>query len=333
MSRRLVTSILSVGLLVASAFSTAAAGAPAAKVQPTASDGCGASKVRPGETRVRTTSGGVPRAYWQHVPPAYNGKKPLPLILDLHGHTEPATVHKNNSRLGPFGDKHGFITITPEGSGPVPRWDTPFDSADMKFLGGLLDELDQKLCVDQRRVFVTGYSNGAFMASTMACLFADRIAAVAPVAGIRAVPGCEPAQPVPVVAFHGVADEWVAFNGGLGPGVYALPPAEQQPLIDSAAPSDSGLSVPGVAAAWAKRNDCGSTPKETSVAADVTLVRYTCPNHADVELYEIEGAGHTWPGSKLSAGLEQFVGKTTFSIDADRIIWKFFQQHPLRQHG
>ena len=320
-------------LLVGWNGSTAVA-ATASAVKPKASAGCKTSTVKPGELRIRTTSGGAQRAYWRHVPPAYTGKKPLPLVLDLHGHTEPAGTHKANSMLGPFGDKHGFITITPEGSGPVPHWDTTPDSADMKFISELLDELDQQLCIDLRRVFATGYSNGAFVASQMACIYADRIAAVAPVAGIRAVPGCKPARPVPVVAFHGIDDAWVAFKGGLGPGVFALPPAEQQPLIDSAAPTDSGLSIPEVAAAWAKRNGCDpKPPSEKPVASDVTVFSYACPNHADVQLYAIKGAGHTWPGSKFSASIEQFVGKTTFSIDADKIMWKFFQQHPLRKAG
>lgn len=252
-------------------------------------------------------------------------------MLDLSGHSEPAAVHKANTKLGPFGDRHHFVTLTPEGSGPPVRWDTRFDSADMRYLGDLLDEAERTLCVDQRRVFVTGYSNGAFMASAMACMYADRIAAVAPVAGIRDVPGCAPTRRVPVVAFHGTADAFVAFSGGLGSGVSSLPPADAQELVAVAAPSDSGKSIPDVAAAWAARNGCETEPKTSTVASDISVVRYSCPDHADVELYEITGGGHTWPGSEFSKALVSILGPTTFSIDADAVMWKFFQQHPLRQ--
>jgi polyhydroxybutyrate depolymerase len=63
----------------------------------------------------------------------------------------------------------------------------------------------------------------------------------------------------------------------------------------------------------------------------VTLVRYRCPHHADVQLYEIAGGGHTWPGSPFSKAIEQFVGPTTLSIDADALMWRFFERHPLRR--
>jgi polyhydroxybutyrate depolymerase len=302
----------------------------AGRFGPKASTGCGRTTAPTGERRITTTSRGTARAYFRHVPPGYDGRTPLPLVLDLHGTTEPAAVHKSNSMLGPFGDKHHFVTITPEGSGPPAQWDTRFDSADMQFLGDLLDEAERTLCIDARRVFVAGYSNGAFMASAIACVYANRIAAVAPVAGIRDVPGCTPERRVPVVAFHGTADEFVSFGGGLGTGVSSLPPADAQELVAIAAPSDSGKSIPEVAAAWAARNGCAPKPKQSPVAHDVKVVRYSCPARADVELYEINGGGHTWPGSKFSKAIEQFVGPTTLSIDADAVMWKFFQQHPLR---
>src|SRR4051794_9727695 len=49
-----------------------------------ASNGCrAAAKVAPGEEKVTTTSGGAERWYYRHVPPAYDGTKPTPVVLDL----------------------------------------------------------------------------------------------------------------------------------------------------------------------------------------------------------------------------------------------------------
>ena len=60
----------------------------------------------------------------------------------------------------------------------------------------------------------------------------------------------------------------------------------------------------------------------------MTRVSYRCPKRADVELYRIEGGGHTWPGSEFSRAIESVVGPTTFSINADDAMWTFFQAHP-----
>src|SRR5687767_5017162 len=199
------------------------AAAPSKRVAPKASEGCGSrAKVKKGELRAKLSSGGEDRFYYRYIPRAYNGKKPLPVVMDLHGHTEPVTFHKNVSALGTYGNEHGFITLTPQGSGPPSKWETEPGAADLQFLIDLLDSVEEEFCVDLRRVFITGYSNGSFVTSVFACTLADRIAAVAPVAGIREVPGCDPARPVPAVAFHGVDDEWIAYEGGYGPGVYSL---------------------------------------------------------------------------------------------------------------
>jgi polyhydroxybutyrate depolymerase len=62
----------------------------------------------------------------------------------------------------------------------------------------------------------------------------------------------------------------------------------------------------------------------------VTLLQWSCPPGADVELYRVTGGGHSWPGSTFSKAIESVVGPTTMSIDANEIMWKFFERHPLR---
>jgi polyhydroxybutyrate depolymerase len=85
---------------------------------------------------------------------------------------------------------------------------------DITYLGNLLTHVEGSLCVDERRVFVTGLSMGSFTTSAIACEMAGRIAAVAPVAGLQAFPWCKPARAVPVVAFQGTADPYVSYIGG-----------------------------------------------------------------------------------------------------------------------
>ncbi len=312
-----------------------AAAERAGKIAPKRSPGCNAaSPVASGEEKVTTTSGGAERWYYRHVPPQYDGARPLPVVLDFHGYVEGAEVHVQHSKLGTFGDTKGFVTITPHGQGPVPRWDTGFDSVDMEFVGDLLDELGRTLCIDERRVFSTGLSNGAFMSSALACTFADRIAAVAPVAGVRAIDGCDPARPVPVVAFHGTDDQYVAYDGGVGPAARNLPNPDGSPRTPESTPGTAPAllrpSIPDTVAEWADRNGCGSKATRRAIADDVTVISYRCPDHADVALYRVEGGGHNWPGSAFSQAIEAATGHVTFSIDANEVMWKFFRRHPLR---
>ncbi len=302
---------------------------------PAASPGCGkAPAVTAGESKVDMTSGGAARWYFRHVPSSYQTTVPMPVVVDLHGYQEGATIHEVMSGLGPFGETHHFITVTPQGSGnPVARWDTALDSPDTKFIGDLLDEVEATLCVDPHRVFVAGLSNGAFMTSSMACKYADRFAAAAPVAGVISnVKNCKPARAVPLITFHGTADGFVAYDGGLGKAALNLPsPDGKGKLGDNPAilKQRKGLSIPQQVAGWAKRNGCGTPATETKVANDVTRFTYPCPNHADVVFYRVTGGGHTWPGSAFSKVIAGTVGYTTFSINADELMWKFFTQHPL----
>jgi polyhydroxybutyrate depolymerase len=290
-----------------------------------------------GEERVTTESGGQERWYLRRVPESHDGRTPLPLVLDLHGYSEGAEVHVAMSGLGDFGESAGFVTLTPHGLGAVPRWDTALDGADVAFVGDLLDEAEATLCVDTNRVYVTGLSNGAFMTSAVACRYADRVAAVAPVAGVRDVEGCDPARPVPVVAFHGTADEFVTYDGGRGDAVADLPAPDGSgrtlgDLQESGdpPPEAEGPSVPEIMAAWAERNGCEpGEPAPEDVSDDTVVLRHECPAGAEAELYRVEGGGHAWPGSEFSVSIEQIVGPTTMTISANEVMWDFFTAHPM----
>lgn len=333
-TRRQVAAILVLGALALATFGTAAAAAKPVAARP--SKGCSGNTttVAPGEERITTTASGEERSYFRHVPPAHDGTTPIPLVVDFHGYGEGAQVHVRMSELGAFGDEQGFATVTPQSPGAVARWDTQLGSADVDAVGDLLDEVEAVLCIDTARVFVTGLSNGATMTSAVACAYADRVAAVAPVAGIQNPKGCDPDRPVPIVAFHGTDDPYIGFDGTLGDAALALPAPDGsgRTLRDLGVGKDVlGPSIPEVVEAWAKRNGCRTKPRERSVADDVTLVTFPCKAAREVELYRVEGGGHSWPGSEFSRAIEAVVGYTTFSISANEIMWEFFQAHPLRK--
>ena len=66
------------------------------------------------------------------------------------------------------------------------------------------------------------------------------------------------------------------------------------------------------------------------VADDVELqAGVDCPAGAEVQLYVVEGGGHTWPGSEFDTRIEPIVGAVTMSISANELMWEFFEEHPL----
>jgi len=311
-----------------------------------ASPGCSLVSRRP-TPKSSSTAGTAPLpfkaagesgSYLIDTPTERSSRDPLPLVFDLHGYQETAAEQDVVSGLGAYGAAHGFVTVTPEVQYTVPRWDYAPGSADRAFLVALIDRIEATRCVDLQRVFMAGYSNGAFTTSSMVCELGDRLAAVATISGIQAPTGCHPKRPVPVIAFHGTADPLVPYNGGLTSEALALPAPDGKGTMGSVrgTPEAAGIMpltapIPTELARWASRNHCAEPPTVSKAAAGVALIAYRCPNHATVELYREDGDGHTWPGSRLMtlAVVRATLGVTTLAINADQLMWAFFQAHPL----
>lgn len=291
--------------------------------------GCEAPAPVAEQHKVTITSGGTERWSHRQVP---TGEGPWPVVVDLHGYSEGADIHAQLSALGPFGAEEGFVTLTPQGTGDPVRWDTALDSPDVRFLEDLLDDTARTVCVDPDRVFVTGLSNGAMMTSTVACVLADRVAAVAPVAGVRDPEGCDPARPVPLLAIHGTDDTFVTYDGGLGEGALNLPaPDGSGRTLGEVGAGDvvERDSVPEIMQAWAERYGCEAEPAESRRTEDVDRLEHECPDGLEVALLRVNGGGHSWPGSPFGPNIENVVGKTTQTISTNEEIWAFFQAHPL----
>ena len=220
------------------------------------SPGCAPATTTPDQPDVPFSADGDNGAYTLEAPAATG---PLPVIFDLHAYEEPGQLQVTLSGLGQYGQAHGFMAVTPWITGrPVPLWHSVPGSHDLAWFGDLLSHVEATTCVDENRVFVTGYSNGAFMTSLIACRYSSRVAAVAPVAGIQADPPCKTARPVPVVAFHGTADPLVHYNGTPSKAAADLPGADGTGRITAREATQFGTrgifakgpSIPGEAAAW-----------------------------------------------------------------------------------
>jgi polyhydroxybutyrate depolymerase len=259
---------------------------------------------------------GVERTYVVHVPVGYDPATPVPLVLDLHGYGSDGRQQLAYSGFDRLADRERFLVVAPDGQGTglTRHWafgDEPGAQDDLAMVGALLDHVEAELCVDVRRVFSTGMSNGAAMTDLLACVASDRIAAFAPVAATVYVAAlCTGRPPAPILAFHGTADPVVPFDGGT---VTCCGHATVAPASEAMA-------------AWAQHDGCAATPVEAQVAPDVTRRSWPrCAGGADVVFDVVQGGGHTWPGSIPIAAL----GPTS-TFDATAAIWSFFRAHPRR---
>ena len=306
-----------------------------ANAEPSAGCQSSATAFVSGQT-VAFSAAGEAGSYIVEGPADQPPDKPLPLVVDLHGYSETATIQVDFTKLGTYGATQGFLTVSPQVNETVQHWVTKPGSSDQTFLITLIGHLEDTLCVDSRRVYVAGYSNGAFMASALACSDASKIAAVATVAGIEATTNCKPSRHVPVIAFHGTADPFVPYQGGVGPAAKKLPAPNGSGTIGSQLKSvanqgiqQNDLPIPQEEARWAARNGCSKAPKTSTPATGVTLIAYDCPGNATVELYRENGDGHIWAGSQAMVSIASIVGPTTFAISDNQLIWDFFESHPM----
>jgi polyhydroxybutyrate depolymerase len=285
------------------------------------------------EQRQEVAAGGPDRWFLLTVPPGHDGKTPIPLVLDWHGLMEGAQIHAGMTSFSALAEKEGFVAAFPHGTGTPVRWDANVASnpnLDIEYFDAMLEQLETTLCIDTSRVYSTGLSYGAIMTSTLACLRADKLAAIAPVDGIQLPQPCEPARPLPIWSTHGTADPILLFNGGYGDmvgGMLQGQLAEGSPTT-TAVPYDlDGPGYPETVKGWAAKNGCEPTPTDTKLSDEVVKRVYTCPAGQDVEFWVVVGGGHSWPGSAFSKTIERIVGPTTDDFDATATAWEFFQRH------
>jgi len=274
-----------------------------------------------------TTPDGRTRDYVLHVPsPEPSG--PRPLVLMFHGGSGTAQGMEGIAHFDQISDEHGFIAVYPQGwerSWNDHVGNTPAEKAgvdDVAFVGALLDRLESTLPVDPRSVAVTGLSNGGLLSELLGCTLAPRLAVIAPVAASMpqaVAPTCAPSRPVSVLEIHGTDDPFIPYGGGQGKGFGGGAPV---------------VSAEDSNAEWARLDRCGSaasTSRLPDAAHDGTEVVVSthsgCDGGAAVELYTVQGGGHTWPGGRQYWPMK-LIGVTTRQFDAGEVLWQFLQQHP-----
>lgn len=324
--RRLHGGIAALGtaVLLAVGLAGPASAAPGESVAGAGARDC---VLEPGTHEFTVTSGGLERRALVHVPSDVAPGRPLAVVLNLHGSGSNPEEQMARSGLAATADQEGFVVVAPQGgvgTGTAWAWNVPHVTAapgapdDQAFLLDLVDDLADTGCIDTRRVYATGYSGGGRMISQFVCDFPGRLAAIAPVAGLRAgaplasdpsqpdVSTCDPSRGVPALTFHGTADVVNWYDGG---GLFPY----------------WGYSVGTAVERWAEINQCRQGPTTTQLTPSVSVTSYdACRRNADTVLYTVAGGGHTWPGSDPSLYPAALL-PVTQEIDASALMWDFFR--------
>jgi polyhydroxybutyrate depolymerase len=259
------------------------------------------------------------RTFLVHLPPSYDGTRPVPLLLALHPSGSNGRQMQRISGFDAVADQVGFIVVYPDGlrgfwdygTGlPEYKYDDAIDDA--AFLSTLIDQLTTEFTIDPERIYAAGYSNGAHMAYRLACVLPDKITAIASVAGSVTdfvADACTSTEPVSVLMIHGKADTVLPWAG--------------KPLHHETTGEVLGqaLAAPQGAEFWATHNQCelANSMLKAAGADGVSVVRYPdCAAGSEVVLLGIEDGGHTWPDGS-------FGGNTA------ALIWSFFAAYPAAQ--
>ena len=199
-----------------------------------------------GDNDETLTSSGESRTFIVHIPTGYTGSAPVPVVFDFHPLGGTGAEQEGSSGWKAQCDSVGCIAIFPDSSAKAgdDSWNAGYccDNAeadqidDVQFTRDMITWLEAHTCVDPKRIYASGGSNGGGMTYRLACQAADVIAAVAPV-DFRCVTGTDPLanaaevtaadntacpctlpRPIAVIAYDEGEDETVVpYNGGQTP--------------------------------------------------------------------------------------------------------------------
>ncbi|HZI13810.1 MAG TPA: PHB depolymerase family esterase [Myxococcus sp.] len=286
---------------------------------------CTGLTVGPGTYDWTVQHAGRARAYRVHVPTGYDATRPTPVVVSFHGFSSDEKEQELLTGLSTLANTEGFFAVYPRGletseiNGSGSPQDTRgwnaggccgpaqfFGVDDVGFVDALFADLDTRVCVDPRRTYASGMSNGGFFAYRLACERAKRFAAIAPVAGMEGLTPCAPSRPVPVLHFHGTEDPTILYGGGSN-----IPFGQPYPSAEESVRR------------WAERNDCSNLRVETYRQGDSSCTAYTAcsPESATASLCTVQGGLHAWPGQPA-------FNNGTRDLDATRESWRFFKDRP-----
>jgi polyhydroxybutyrate depolymerase len=248
---------------------------------------CPAAALAPGDTTRQLNVGGVNRSYILHVPSTYSGDARVPLLFSFHGLGGNGQQQRNQMGAGNFvaeTDAESVVMAFPNGvNSGFDVGECCVDADDVGFTRAMVADIQSVACIDSKRIYATGFSNGGGMSYKLACDAADIFAAVAPGSfqfGTLNVNDCNPSRPISIVAQNGTNDFAVPFEGGPTPVTNTIVFIGAQATFDK----------------WSEFNGC--TGPAQDIGNNCTQVS-GCEGGTENTLCVIEGGNHEQPRANL----------------------------------
>ena len=301
---------------------------------------------------------GLTRRYIVHVPNLYDKITKTPIVLAFHGGGGNANSSPEYFGLNNKSDEAGFIVVYPEGTGKEAfgkffgTWNAgrccgsalENNIDDVGFIDNMIKQLEKDFNIDAKRIFATGFSNGAQMSYRIACELSDKIAAIAPGGSMGTFEYCDLTRPVPIFAFGGTEDPCTPYGGG-------------EICGGCAADFWNNIGVPvqyetyrcdGVEEhidKWRNLDNCTEEQEIIYQENNTTCVSYTnCQDGAEIVLCICYGGGHVWPGKDeysaesckinpdgfICTAWKNAIGPLIPDFNVNDMIWEFFERHPIK---
>ncbi len=272
---------------------------------------------------------GLHRLYLVHTPNDYDAKSSRSVLMVLHGGGASAAFASRVYGWRELSHQTGCLVVFPEAECEDPTrpagirenlrvWnDGSTRSAvarrnvnDIGYLAKVLDDLRSRFTVDENRIFVTGFSSGASMTFRVGVELADRVAAIAPMAGHLCIKDPAPACPLSMLYLIGLEDPLNPFDGG--PTRLPWGAVRHRPPV-----MDSILT-------WVRLIGASHRHRLLRHSDGVRLVQYgPGPGGHEVQLCTIAGQGHEWPGARRTLP-HSVSGPQTDKLNATQAVWQFF---------
>jgi len=184
------------------------------------SPGCGSpnttSSCSKSGTKCSLDVGGTARTYYLQLPSNYSSSKPYPVVFQFHPLGGSAEQALNMYRISTGLPE--AIYVTPQGltgNDDNAGWANT-NGRDIAFTKAMVSTVQGSYCVDNSRIFSTGFSYGGMMSFAIGCEMSDVFRAIAPMSGaLYSDPSCKGTGPaIAMWGAHGASDTFVPTADG-----------------------------------------------------------------------------------------------------------------------